>query len=110
MELSVSNAVLYSCVVTEKNIQICSFFILKSQKKLPYPPPDDDGDEDDGMMKVVAMYDFTARESSDLTIHHGDEYTILHKQDQLWWRAKDKHGSVEHKLTKKIKYTSNELL
>lgn len=22
----------------------------------------------------------------------GEEYTILHKQDQLWWRAQDKHG------------------
>ncbi|KAI7793941.1 tyrosine-protein kinase TXK isoform X1 [Triplophysa rosa] len=61
-----------------------------SKKKLPYPPPDDD---DDGMMKVVAMYDFSARESSDLTLHQGDEYTILHKQDQLWWRAKDEHGN-----------------
>ncbi|KTG36221.1 hypothetical protein cypCar_00044253, partial [Cyprinus carpio] len=43
-------------------------------------------------MKVVAIYDFTARESSDLTLHHGETYIILHKQDQLWWRAKDKHG------------------
>lgn len=24
----------------------------------------------------------------------GEEYVILHKQDQLWWRAQDKHGSV----------------
>nr|XP_055045472.1 tyrosine-protein kinase TXK isoform X1 [Misgurnus anguillicaudatus] len=63
-----------------------------SQKKLPHSPPDDD-DDGKGMMKVVAMYDFTATESSDLTLHHGEEYTILHKQDQLWWRAEDKHGN-----------------
>lgn len=24
----------------------------------------------------------------------GEEYIILHKQDQLWWRAQDKHGWV----------------
>uniref|UniRef100_A0A665T8M3 Tyrosine-protein kinase n=1 Tax=Echeneis naucrates TaxID=173247 RepID=A0A665T8M3_ECHNA len=23
----------------------------------------------------------------------GEEYVILHKQDQLWWRAQDKHGN-----------------
>uniref|UniRef100_A0A672MB47 Tyrosine-protein kinase n=1 Tax=Sinocyclocheilus grahami TaxID=75366 RepID=A0A672MB47_SINGR len=61
-----------------------------SQKKLPPSPPEDD---DIGVMKVVAMYDFTARESSDLTLHHGETYIILHKQHQLWWRAKDKHGN-----------------
>ncbi|CAM4673685.1 unnamed protein product [Leuciscus chuanchicus] len=53
----------------------------RSQKKLPPSPPEDD---DSGVMKVVAMYDFTARESSDLTLHHGETYIILHKQDQLW--------------------------
>ncbi|KAF4096163.1 tyrosine-protein kinase TXK isoform X1 [Onychostoma macrolepis] len=61
-----------------------------SQKKLPPSPPEDD---DIGVMKVVAMYDFTARESSDLTLRHGEMYIILHKQHQLWWRAKDKHGN-----------------
>uniref|UniRef100_A0A671PF63 Tyrosine-protein kinase n=2 Tax=Sinocyclocheilus anshuiensis TaxID=1608454 RepID=A0A671PF63_9TELE len=61
-----------------------------SQKKLPPSPPEDD---DIGVMKVVAIYDFTARESSDLTLRHGETYIILHKQHQLWWRAKDKHGN-----------------
>lgn len=65
------------------------------------------------------MYDFTAKEESDLTLKQvdrgesinsrsascmtftfllflkGEEYVILHKQDQLWWRAQDKHGYVE---------------
>ncbi|XP_042606696.1 LOW QUALITY PROTEIN: tyrosine-protein kinase TXK [Cyprinus carpio] len=61
-----------------------------SQKKLPPSPPEDD---DSSVMKVVALYDFTARESSDLTLHHGETYILLHKQHQLWWRAKDKHGN-----------------
>ncbi|XP_029938414.1 tyrosine-protein kinase Tec isoform X2 [Salarias fasciatus] len=39
------------------------------------------------------MYDFTAKEDTDLTLRQGEEYVILHKQDQLWWRAQDKHGN-----------------
>ncbi|XP_052316681.1 tyrosine-protein kinase TXK [Oncorhynchus keta] len=66
----------------------------RSRRKLPPPPPDND----DGDIRVVAMYDFTAKEDSDLTLTQGDEYTILHKQDQLWWRAQDKHGPVKRSL------------
>ncbi|XP_051947368.1 tyrosine-protein kinase TXK [Xyrauchen texanus] len=71
-----------------------SFYMSQlSKKKQPPPPAPPDDDDDVGVVKVVAMYDFTARESSDLTLHHGEEYTILHKQDQLWWRAKDRLGN-----------------
>lgn len=35
-------------------------------RKLPLPPPE--GDEGRGLQSVVAMYDFTAREDTDLTI------------------------------------------
>ncbi|XP_066527612.1 tyrosine-protein kinase Tec [Hoplias malabaricus] len=62
-------------------------------KKLPHPPPDDD-DEGGEKMKVVALYDFTATESSDLNLRQGEVYTILHQQDQLWWRARDKQGNT----------------
>ncbi|KAI4899946.1 hypothetical protein NFI96_025633, partial [Prochilodus magdalenae] len=62
----------------------------RSMKKLPQPPPvDGDGEN----MKVVALYDFTASETSDLNLRQGEVYTILHKQDQLWWRAQDKDGN-----------------
>ncbi len=51
----------------------------RSQKKLPPSPPEDD---DTGVMKVVAMYDFTASESSDPdafchgeTLHHPPQTT-----------------------------------
>ncbi|XP_072552385.1 tyrosine-protein kinase TXK isoform X2 [Salminus brasiliensis] len=60
-------------------------------KKLPQPPPEDDDDGE--QQKVVALYDFTATETSDLNLRQGEEYTILHKQDQLWWRVQDKHGN-----------------
>lgn len=59
-------------------------------KKLPPPPPVSDAAE---QVMVVALYDFTACESSDLNLRRGEEYRILHKQDQLWWRAEDQHGN-----------------
>ncbi|KAM4536485.1 tyrosine-protein kinase TXK [Odontesthes bonariensis] len=63
----------------------------RSRKKLPLPPPESGDGE--GLLNVVAMYDFTAKEDTDLTLKQGEEYVILHKQDQLWWRAQDKHGN-----------------
>uniref|UniRef100_A0AAR2KWY5 Tyrosine-protein kinase n=1 Tax=Pygocentrus nattereri TaxID=42514 RepID=A0AAR2KWY5_PYGNA len=68
----------------------CCCCTERSMKKLPQPPPEDDDEE---QMKVVALYDFTASESSDLNLKQGEVYTILHKQDQLWWRAQDKLGN-----------------
>ncbi|XP_034713207.1 tyrosine-protein kinase TXK [Etheostoma cragini] len=65
----------------------------RSRKKLPPPPPDEEDGEGSGLLSVVAMYDFTAKEDTDLTLKQGEEYVILHKQDQLWWRAQDKHGN-----------------
>lgn len=35
-------------------------------RKLPLPPPEDD--EGNGSQRVIAMYDFTAKEDTDLTI------------------------------------------
>ncbi|AWO97263.1 hypothetical protein SMAX5B_004494 [Scophthalmus maximus] len=65
----------------------------RSRRKLPLPPPEDGDGEGEGLLWVVAMYDFKAKEDSDLTLKQGEEYVILHKQDQLWWRAQDKHGN-----------------
>ncbi|XP_069574123.1 tyrosine-protein kinase TXK isoform X1 [Brachyistius frenatus] len=65
----------------------------RSRKKLPLPPPEGEDGEDGGLLNVVAMYDFTAKEDTDLTLKQGEDYIILHKQDQLWWRAQDKHGN-----------------
>ncbi|KAG9269411.1 tyrosine-protein kinase TXK-like [Astyanax mexicanus] len=61
-------------------------------KKLPQPPPVNEDDEGE-QQKVVALYDFEPSESYDLNLIKGEEYTVLHKQDQLWWRVQDKHGN-----------------
>ncbi|XP_028419761.1 tyrosine-protein kinase TXK [Perca flavescens] len=65
----------------------------RSRKKLPPPPPDEADAEGSGLLSVVAMYDFNPQEDTDLPLKQGEEYVILHKQDQLWWRAQDKHGN-----------------
>ncbi|KAK5848123.1 hypothetical protein PBY51_005767 [Eleginops maclovinus] len=65
----------------------------RSRRKLPLPPPDEGDNEGQSLLNVIAMYDFTAKEETDLTLKQGEEYVILHKQDQLWWRAQDKHGN-----------------
>ncbi|KAK3519270.1 hypothetical protein QTP70_023140 [Hemibagrus guttatus] len=63
----------------------------RSMKKLPPPPPVDGSEQ---QVMVVALYDFTACESTDLNLKKGNEYKILHKQDQLWWRAEDQEGNT----------------
>ncbi|MBN3303798.1 TXK kinase, partial [Amia calva] len=61
-----------------------------SRRKPPPPPPEDN---EANSFCVIAMYDFLAKEDSDLTLKHGQEYTILHKQDQHWWLARDEQGN-----------------
>lgn len=40
----------------------------RSRKKLPLPPPEGGDDEGQGILNVVAMYDFVAKEGTDLTL------------------------------------------
>uniref|UniRef100_A0A8C9TNS8 Tyrosine-protein kinase n=1 Tax=Scleropages formosus TaxID=113540 RepID=A0A8C9TNS8_SCLFO len=63
----------------------------RSRRKPPPPPPPDDKEQ---RIRVVALYDFIAREKTDLTLRRGEEYTIIHKQDQLWWKAEDSLGNT----------------
>ncbi|XP_053715332.1 tyrosine-protein kinase Tec [Synchiropus splendidus] len=64
----------------------------RSMKKLPQTPPENE--DSNSWQTVVAMYDFIAEEDSDLTLVKGEEYIILHKQDQQWWRAQDQQGNT----------------
>ncbi|CAL8326030.1 unnamed protein product [Lota lota] len=65
----------------------------RSRRRSPPPPPIEEDYEDHGLLRVVAMYDFIAIEDTDLTLHKGEEYTILHKQTQHRWRAQDRMGN-----------------
>uniref|UniRef100_A0A7N6FE86 non-specific protein-tyrosine kinase n=1 Tax=Anabas testudineus TaxID=64144 RepID=A0A7N6FE86_ANATE len=97
----------YSLGVICAYVSLSLFQADRSRRKLPLPPPEDD-DEGEGSLGVVAMYDFTAKEDTDLTLKQGEEYIILHKQDQLWWRdvtpgTKTKsHTTDSHCIVNKI--------
>lgn len=56
---------------------ICEYTFLKfklafqndpSRKKLPQTPPEGEDGENGGLLTVIAMYDFTAKEDTDLTL------------------------------------------
>ncbi|XP_043547427.1 tyrosine-protein kinase TXK isoform X4 [Chiloscyllium plagiosum] len=64
---------------------------VPSRRKPPPPPPSDD--EEGTEVKVIALYDFWARESTDLSVRRYEEYVILEKLDPHWWKARDKHGN-----------------
>ncbi|XP_046873452.1 tyrosine-protein kinase TXK [Hypomesus transpacificus] len=70
-----------------------AYQLERSRRQLPPPPPEEDDDGVEVRMKVVAECDFSARDESELKLCRGAEYTILHQQDQLWWRAQDQHGN-----------------
>ncbi|ERL85239.1 hypothetical protein D910_02660 [Dendroctonus ponderosae] len=42
--------------------------------------------------KVIAKYDFESNEKDDLSFKKGDILTVLFKEEEQWWRAKDKNG------------------
>lgn len=50
-------------------------------RKLPLPPPEDD--DGSGLQSVIAMYDFTAKEDTDLTIKQ-----VLSQPPAVWPQAK----------------------
>ncbi len=47
-------------------------------RKLPLPPPEDEDGEGEGLLSVVAMYDFTAKEDTDLTLKQVLTHTHTH--------------------------------
>ncbi|XP_066258943.1 adapter molecule Crk [Euwallacea similis] len=42
--------------------------------------------------KVVAKFDFESTEKDDLTFKRGDILTVLFKEEEQWWRARDRNG------------------
>ncbi|XP_030048498.1 tyrosine-protein kinase TXK [Microcaecilia unicolor] len=60
---------------------------VPSSKRKPPPPPLSEEE-----IRVIALYDFPAKEAHDLTLRRADEYIILEKNDPHWWKARDWHG------------------
>ncbi|XP_029444023.1 tyrosine-protein kinase TXK-like [Rhinatrema bivittatum] len=60
---------------------------LPSSKRKPPPPPLSEEE-----IRVIALYDFPAKEPRDLTLRRAEEYIILQKYDPHWWKARDQHG------------------
>ncbi|CAG9759933.1 unnamed protein product [Ceutorhynchus assimilis] len=42
--------------------------------------------------RVIAKFDFESNEKDDLSFKRGDILTVLFKEEEQWWRAKDKNG------------------
>ncbi|XP_067844192.1 tyrosine-protein kinase Tec isoform X1 [Heptranchias perlo] len=58
----------------------------------PLPRDEDEDEEEEENEIVIAMYDFEALETHDLSLVKGEEYALLQKCDVHWWKAKDKTG------------------
>ncbi|XP_030748707.1 adapter molecule Crk [Sitophilus oryzae] len=43
--------------------------------------------------KVIAKFDFDSQERDDLSFKKGDILTVTFKEEEQWWRAKDKFGN-----------------
>ncbi|XP_067891899.1 tyrosine-protein kinase Tec [Heterodontus francisci] len=70
--------------------------LFKPPLCLPQDEDDDDDEEEEEEEEeeeiVLAMYDFEALETHDLSLVKGEEYVLLQKCDVHWWKAKDKNG------------------
>lgn len=42
--------------------------------------------------KVIAKFDFDSAEKDDLSFKKGDILTVLFKEEEQWWKARNKHG------------------
>lgn len=60
--------------------------------------------------KVRAKFDFDSQEKDDLSFKKGDILTIVFKEEEQWWRAKDKNGregSIPVPYVEKIEESSS---
>ena len=65
------------CIVCNSSLSLSQ--VDRSRRKLPLPPPEDG--EDQGLLSVVAMYDFTAKEDTDLTLKQ--VHTCTHRYHKV---------------------------
>lgn len=62
----------------------------RSRRKLPLPPPEGGDGEGEGSLRVVAMYDFTAKEDTDLTL----KQVHIHRDTQMHKHTKTKEYTI----------------
>ncbi|XP_072262964.1 tyrosine-protein kinase Tec [Pyxicephalus adspersus] len=103
-----SDGVYQCCRQTEKLAPGCEAYNLfggitskplpptpDTQKRPPPPLPPETfrGDiKEDKENIVIAMFDFHPVEPHDLRLTIGEEYVVLEKKDEHWWKARNNHG------------------
>ncbi|XP_053472982.1 cytoplasmic tyrosine-protein kinase BMX [Ictalurus furcatus] len=63
----------------------------KLPERIQLPPIPED--EDSACVEVVALYDYTARKSGELSLVKGNRYVSLEKLSGDWWKIRDTAGS-----------------
>lgn len=65
-----------------------SFLQLRDRTHLPSIPED----EGSACVEVVALYDYTARKTGELSVVKGNRYVSLEKRSGDWWKIRDTAG------------------
>ncbi|XP_069780807.1 tyrosine-protein kinase Tec-like isoform X3 [Narcine bancroftii] len=66
--------------------------MIHNNHPIKKPSSQMDEEEEEEAEAVLALYDFEALESHDLSLVKGEEYVLITKSDVHWWKAKDKNG------------------
>eukprot|EP00079_Xenopus_tropicalis_P012563 XP_002939656.2 PREDICTED: tyrosine-protein kinase ITK/TSK [Xenopus tropicalis] len=86
------------CFQTEKMATGCALYDRsKDVSKKPLPPtPNDNMVFQANQGWEVALYDYKAQSSQELTLCRGEEYLPLDTSEPHWWKVLDKNGHVGH--------------
>ncbi|XP_042308087.1 tyrosine-protein kinase ITK/TSK [Sceloporus undulatus] len=84
------------CAQSEKLVTGCVEYVpAKTVSKKPLPPTPDDNWKlflDSKESPVIAIYDYTAQNSQELTLRCNEEYYIIDNSEVHWWLVQDKNG------------------
>ncbi|OCT88140.1 tyrosine-protein kinase ITK/TSK-like isoform X2 [Xenopus laevis] len=86
------------CFQTEKMATGCALYDRsKDASKKPLPPTPNDNTVSQGSQSwEVALYNYRAQSSQELTLCRGEEYMPLDTSEPHWWKVRDKNGHVGH--------------
>ncbi|KAG8438792.1 hypothetical protein GDO86_005112, partial [Hymenochirus boettgeri] len=84
------------CFQTEKMATGCALYDPnKDASKKPLPPtPFDNMIHQTNQIWEVALYDYKAQSSQELTLCRGDEYLPQDISEPHWWKVQDKNGHI----------------